>query len=361
MKKSIIFLALFFSIILSYGQEYDTWSIEPSIGLVKVRDINNINTFTTELGIRKMLNTKFGVKLSGGYTSSETSFETYLGTRRVVPINYTFGSLHGVVNIGRALNFEDFTKHYTILFGLGGTYTYSTGESNLLIFHQDHNFHMSGFIDNEIKLSNSIFLRAGIGVITGVNSRAFVIEDVNTVTTPIITFNAGITVSIGKKKNHADFYLPEEITKEDLYTEDWPSSIDSLTVSGITTTDVPTYIIQEPEPVVTTTINTQYIYFDNDSDQINRDALWVVEQLFQSIDKAKEINIRAYASNIGTDSYNFDLCSRRIDSVLKRLITLGIDDNNINKITGVINGIDLERDDKSIHDMARRIVIETIY
>ena len=124
MKKQFFMIALFITMI-NYGQ-YSRSSMGVSAGITKIQDRTPFQKFNTQLYFRHMANTKFGGEFRVGYSrlyegSDDLKYET--------PISYSTGTLHGVVNVGRVLNFESFTKNYTILAGLGGTYIYSNGST----------------------------------------------------------------------------------------------------------------------------------------------------------------------------------------------------------------------------------------
>ncbi|AGO48880.1 membrane protein [Cellulophaga phage phi14:2] len=324
MKKLLTFLVLAMSLSLMTcnkmnAQEYSKLSIEPEVGLTKVRDITSVEPFNVDLGVRYMTNTKFGVKLNGNYTNIPD-----------YDISYWSGGLHGVINVGRLLEFESFTNNYTILSGIGGTYTYSKQPNNSILLHRLSNFHLSAFVDNEFKLSKNIFLKLGLDVITGVNSRPFAVTT-STETTTILNFNTGITINLGNKE-HADWALPKrQIDTVRLQ----PTIIDnSKTIKQI-------FNITNATP--------EYVFFKHDSSTVDKDGLNAILKTKDKLDKAKVLHVLGYASPPGTNDYNKALAQKRMFSVIDKLISVGIDKSKIHvtiigeKDTVDSNNVDLSR------------------
>lgn len=325
MKKSISFLLATVLTMLLYSQsnaqEYSKWSIEPEVGLTKIRDITPVEPFNVDLGLRYMPNTKFGIKVNANYTDIQD-----------YDFSYWSGGLHGVINVGRLLEFESFTKNYTILSGVGGTYTYSKQPTNNLLLHRLSNFHLSAFVDNEFRLTNTIFLKLGLDVITGVNSRPFAVTT-STETTTILNFNGGITINLGNKE-HADWFLTKKRVDTIMLQ---PTIIDN------------SKIIKEVYNITNTT--PEYIFFNHDSSTVDKDGLNAILKTIDKLKTGKRLYILGYASPPGTNDYNKKLSEKRMFSVIDKLISLGVDKS---KITMTIVG---EKDtvDGNNVDLSRRV------
>jgi len=306
MKKITLLLALFITSI-SIAQ-YSKTSIEPSFGITKVQDVTSFETFNTQLGVRHMLNTKFGVRVIGGYTrlyesSDDLSFET--------PLSFTTGTLHGVVNVGRVLGFESFTKHYTILGSVGGTYTNSNTPTNNEIYHRYSNFHLSLRIDNEVKITKGIFGTASLDFIKDVNNRPFV---PSTETTNIFNINLGVVISLNHSKEHADWYI-----------EEVKPNIDTLFLQ-------PTII----DKTITNNIvnkcdckSNEYVFFKHDSSIIDKDGLNAIMKASDQLKNNSTITVIGYASPPGTNDYNLELSEKRANAVVSKLLSIGINSDQI--------------------------------
>ncbi|AGO49580.1 outer-membrane protein OmpA domain containing protein [Cellulophaga phage phi4:1] len=319
----IITAIMLLSVFTVSAQEYSKSSIQVTAGGTKIQDITSVELFNVDLAYRYMANTKFGAEVNVNYTSIPDYTTKY----------YTAG-LHGVVNVGRVLGFESFSKDYTILAGLGGTYSDSNDPTNILVYHRKSNFHVSWFIDNEFRLNNTLFLKAGLDVITDVNHRPFT-TGLNSETTNIINFNVGVVINLGKKE-HADWHIPEVVTN-------------TIVEKHFTTVEQPidrTITNYYPEKD-----NTEYVYFANDSFNITQEGYDNIENIAST--KAQMIYIDAYCSNVGTVDYNKTLAKARATAIKFYLLELGVSEDRI-EITA--HGIDNNRSYK-IPELARRVVL----
>jgi OOP family OmpA-OmpF porin len=332
MKKTLFLLALFTTMFVA-AQDYNKWSIEPEFGVTKIRDVTPIQLFNTGIGARYMANTLFGAKLNANYTrlldKDDLSFTN--------PINYTTASLHGVVNVGRLLKFESFSKHYTILSSIGGSYSYSEQPTNDLVLHRLSNFHLSASIDNEFKVSPRVFMTLGLDAITGVNSRPFT-QTSSTETTTIINFNLGVTVALGNKQEHADWYIEEYISKVDtLFLK--PTIIDNT----ITKVEVKEIVKDENE----------YVLFHHDSYVVDKDGLNAILRSADKLNDKNTISVIGFASPPGTDQYNMELSKNRAEAVVKKLLSLGVDKKQIIlEYVGEVNTLDGQN-----VDLMRQVVL----
>ncbi|MFA7446195.1 MAG: OmpA family protein [Flavobacteriaceae bacterium] len=132
MKKVILSVLALTSLTIVNAQEtekekrvdYDRWSIEANVGVNKAMSMwgvnfnegynNGVGFRHYDLGVRYMLSSKFGLKLDVGYdTFNESSGPAYDADM------LRFG-LQGVVNLGRVLDFEDWTNTIGLLAHAGG-------------------------------------------------------------------------------------------------------------------------------------------------------------------------------------------------------------------------------------------------
>ena len=125
MKKLILstILAAAVAFGVNAQQEFDRWSLEVNGGFNKAMAplspgflSPTLNIGHVDFGVRYMFNDKFGAKLDYGFGSfsevkdESPSFDT----------NYTRLNLQGVINLGRVLNFESFSRSFGVLFHAGG-------------------------------------------------------------------------------------------------------------------------------------------------------------------------------------------------------------------------------------------------
>lgn len=349
MKKLLLILGIVLNATFLFGQDFNRWSIEPEFGLTKLQDMpyggSTVGFYNAGIGARYMPTPLFGVKVSGSYTN-----HNYTLTDQAV--KYAEGQIFGVCNFGRLLKLEQIANNrYTIIGGVGGDLSSSHGFTNTQIFERTTNFHLAGFIDNEFRVTDKFFLTAGLNVITGVNltppsgatnAGQALINGV--AKTAIIDFNIKAIFVLGKKKDHADFYLEPELAPT--------NTIVYVDSTKKVTNNYYTDVCEEISTSVSNS-NPEYVYFDNDSYKIDKDAL---ENIEQSLHKIKDkVTITAYCSNVASVEYNLKLAQNRANAVKDKLINLGVDPA---KIKTVSIGIDFDRNIPELFDMARRVKIE---
>jgi outer membrane protein OmpA-like peptidoglycan-associated protein len=332
-----------------FAQEFNKWSIEPEFGLTKLQDIpyggSTVGFYNAGIGARYMATPLYGVRVSGSYTHHHYSLTNQ-------PLEYMEGQIFGVCNFGRLLKLERIAKNrYTIIGGIGGDLSNSHDFTNTQLFERVTNFHLAGFVDNEFRVTDKFFLTAGLNVITGVNLTAPTsATDVNqsiingVAKTSIFDFNIKAIFVLGKKKDHADFYLEPQLAPT--------NTIVYVDSTRKVTNNYYTEVCEEISTPASNS-NPEYVYFHNDSYKIDKDGL---ENIEQSLHKIKDkVTITAYCSNVASSAYNLKLAQNRANAVKDKLIKLGVDPAKIN--TESI-GIDFDRNIPEIFDMARRVKIE---
>lgn len=131
MKRIVIlFLSYTFT---SYCQDttYNHFSVDAEFGLNNPiypmtggYDAATLNLWHVGLGFRYSINTKFGVRLSGGYDN----FRERAGTPAFSSEYYRV-SLEGVANLGNIMDFKEWTRHIGLLFHMGAGYSVLNGGS----------------------------------------------------------------------------------------------------------------------------------------------------------------------------------------------------------------------------------------
>ncbi|BBE19563.1 outer membrane porin F precursor [Aquipluma nitroreducens] len=349
MKKLFVIICFVFSATFMFAQEFNKWSIEPEFGLTKLQDMpyggSKVGLYNAGIGVRYMATPLYGVRVSGSYTN-----HNYTLTDQSV--KYAEGQIFGVCNFGRLLKLERIAKNrYTIIGGIGGDLSNSHDFTNTQMFDRVTNFHLAGFVDNEFRVTDKFFLTAGLNVITGVNLSAPTgVTDINQATingvakTSIIDFNVKAIFVLGKKKDHADFYLEPELAPT--------NNIVYVDSTRKVTNNYYTEVCEEIS-APTSNSNPEYVYFKNDSYKIDKDGL---ENIEQSLHKIKDkVTITAYCSNVASSEYNLKLAKNRANAVKDKLVNLGVDPSKINIVS---IGIDFDRKIPELFDMARRVKIE---
>lgn len=321
MKKIFLITFLMLTTVI-YSQEYSKITIEPSIGITQIQDLYSFSFANYTLGGRYMLNNKFGVRVSAAYTESLE--------------NYYSGNIQGIVNVGRVLNFDDFTKVYTILVGVGGDYTYLHKVHNPKIFRENSNFHLTASIDNLVKLNKKLALKASLNIVTGIND----INQSDFYTTNSYGINLGVSYTIGDK-DHIDWQVKD--------TD--PIIIDS-TKTIIEKPVINNYITKTEDCNCS---QNEYVFFDNDKSKIKSTGLNAITKIvnYLKANPDKNVILIGYASNTKNTTADYDnaLSEQRAQVIFDKLLELGIP---ANKITLQFHGKDLEKANTSF-DFARRV------
>jgi OmpA-OmpF porin, OOP family len=383
--------------------DFDKWSIELNGGVNKpTRTMSSgyytktFNLFHADLGVRYMLNPKFGVKLDFGYDKFEDgngspAFEsTYLRT-----------SLQGVVNIGRVLNFETWTNTFGLLAHGGFGASQLTSKNGF----EGEDYMGNGILGltGQIKLSNSVVLTGDItGIANGKQQHNFDgMNQVNTSAIDGILMNAsvGLTFYLGKNEKHADWYFEnktdeiEALEKRLAFVEtglvdsDKDGVADLYDLEQNTTAGVAVNskgqavdvnkngVPDELESYLDKTygqngntatsngtieelINGGFVnvYFDFNSDAPTSSSLSGVDFLVKYLkaNPSKNAQIVGYADEIGDASYNQALSQRRADAVKNIAVNSGI---SASRLTVVANGEDssVNKDSKEARHIVRRV------
>ena len=204
------------------GDNYNHWSLElgggfsePGRRLTTGFNSDLFSSWAADLGLRYMINDKFGFKLNLLYTSvnaddkSPADFQT----------NFYSGTLEGVVNVGSVLNFRDWTKTFNILGHAGAGYTNMTlGDDVLFDGESNSSATLIVGITPQVRLSDKISLYADMSF-QGLMSQKYAWDGysendvVNDIDGNIATFTAGIQIYLGNKQKHADWVDVTEKTE----------------------------------------------------------------------------------------------------------------------------------------------------
>ncbi|MCF6278917.1 MAG: OmpA family protein [Flavobacteriaceae bacterium] len=306
------------------SQVYSKFTLEPSFGLTKIQDVTYLEFANYNIGARYMLNSKFGIRISATYTNNIE--------------NYYSGNIQGVINLGKVLDFQDFTKRYTILLGIGGDYTYLNSEPQSNLFHISSNFHLTGSIDNLYKINKNIALKASLNVVTGINNNQ--LSGVDASTTNSIGINLGVSINLDKKE-HIDW----------LVVDNSPIIIDS-TKTIIEKPVINNYITEGGDCNCS---QNEYVFFDNNKSKIKTTALNAIIKIanYLIVNPEKEVTLIGYASNTNNTSASYDikLSKLRAQIVLQKLVELGVSKD---RIAIMFEGKDIKKEQSSF-DLARRV------
>lgn len=388
----------------SVDQEYNKWSIElnggvnkPTRAMTPGYATESANFFHGDLGVRYMFNPKFGLKLDVGYDQFKEKKNTPDFESR-----YVRASLQGVVNVGRALNFETWTNTIGILahggFGVSQIST-ETGFGG-----QDYMAHGIAGLTGQIKLSNRVALTGDLtGIVNGRQNWNF--DGMGNTTAGsfdgvLLNASVGLTFYLGKQTKHADWVGEEDRIGElekrvdlietglidsdkdgvaDLYDLE-PNTVSGVAVNtkgqSIDTNqngvpdELESYLEKTYEKkgagtatnnTVEELINGGYVnvYFDFNSSKPTNASLSGVDFLVKYLknNPGKSADIIGYADEIGNTKYNTELSRKRAEAVKKVAVNAGIDASRLNVIA---NGEDtsVNKKSKEARQIVRRVTFQ---
>ncbi len=401
MKKitlTLMAFALSFGAANAQDKAYNKWSIDLNAGLAKpakglapgfaTKTLENLHL---DGGVRYSINNKFGVKASFGYDdlskwSNKADFKS----------EYYRTSLEGVINLGRILEFENWTNTIGLQAHAGGGYSWLKSDN----FSGKNNLgHIMAGLTAQVKLFPRVALNADFTVIENINqSKTW--DGTSSVTTEGVfrgtMYNAtlGISVYLGKNKQHADWYSETSAVNEKLANLN--SKLDEIEamLADSDGDGIPDYLdleIDTPagalvdvrgrsidknnngiadniEVYIAETYGSMDKVVSNDAvikDMINKDYVAVnfgfnkteptnVEGINFIISYLKNnpsstVEVNGYADSVGNKNYNQKLSEKRANAVKDILVKSGID---ANRISAKGNGVDASK----ARNLARKVI-----
>jgi len=388
------FLLMFMMVLFvagAYAQEsaktkpdYNRWSIEGGIGMTKPYGhwsssaSETADWFASELGVRYMLNQYFGLKMNLTYNQFTEAEDVNPFTTDLYNV-----SLQGVANIGRMMKFETWTNTFNLL-AHGGMGVGSLEFDNPLagIDGEDvdriGNF-LAGFT-LQAKLSPRISLYGDVTWMANFNHDVSIdglhINDKDS-RSGVINGNIGISVALGKKSVHADWYLSDQAIADAFESrltavennlaenkngdqqlsgrvDDLGRKVDDLDRK---VANLPTATETDPNELIAKLINDGYvnIYFDFNSTKV-KGATNTINVLRTYLVNNPNVNVDllGYADERGTEEYNIKLSQKRADAVAKMLVDSGVDPSRLNTI-GKGEDISIDKTTPEAYTLARRV------
>ncbi|KQB37153.1 MULTISPECIES: OmpA family protein [Flavobacterium] len=384
---------------------YNRWSIELNGGLNKPTrtmtsgySTETVSPFHADLGVRYMFNPKFGLKFDVGYDQFQERDNT-----PDFESKYYRASVQGVINLGRALNFETWTNTFGLL--AHGGFGVSQLSSDKGFDGKDYMGHGIMGLTGQVRLSNRIALTGDLtGIVNGRQNHNFDgrgLTSTGSFDGVLLNASVGLTFYLGKNEKHADWYSEENerLNKlEDRVTTIETGLIDTdkdgvadlydlepNTVSGVAVNTkgqsidtnqngVPdelesyldkTYVKQGSQTATNNTveelINGGYVnvYFDFNSSKPTNASLSGVDFLVKYLknNPGKSADIIGYSDEIGSSDYNTELSRKRAESVKKVAENAGIDASRLNVIA---NGEDtsVNKNSKEARQIVRRVTFK---
>ncbi len=393
--------------------EYNKLSIEFGGGFVKPSSpfgdgysVEGIAPYQASLGIRYMMNEKFGVRANFGYASlseeeGSLPFET----------SYYRATIEGVSNLGNILQFSEWTNTFGLLFHAGGGYSIVNHESPLELDEKDSTFNIVLGLTPQIKISNRIAFYTDFSLIPNVGlertwdgTELIRSADRRINDGWMYNVSAGFNIYLGGNEKHADWVSEESIAMEKI--SELEARLDKVETDMIDTDQdgVPDYLDREPNTMSGVTVNTKGVAVDKNKNGIpdeiesaldarykntsmsNTDGLNVKELLdkgyvnvyfefnstkpatysldainylvkYMAANPSSKADLIGYADEIGNESYNTSLSEKRAKMVYDILIASGVD---AGRLTHQGGGEDtsVSKDSSPARQLVRRVTFK---
>lgn len=373
MKKIVIILAFSLGLTNLHAQtentsnDYNKWSVELDGGFNKPQRPMSTNyytarvsPFTADLGVRYMMNNKFGLKADFGYNSFTDHGDSFNFDSKYYRVD-----LQGVANLGRIMNFETWTKTIGLL-GHAGIGVAQLENKDLHVKDRMGNF-IAGFT-GQIRLSDRFALTGDVTTIVN----AFQDETfdgaglTNSRGLSGLMFNGtvGLTVYLGKNAKHADWVvIPQEFDTSAL--DNKLAELEALVKKTpekqvIIEKQVAAAVVTDKD-LVKEMINDKYysVYFDfNKSTPIeNSTAAIDVVLTYLRKNPSTSLDIIGYADQVGKSEYNEKLSNTRATNVKTILEKAGIASSRLNVVAG---GADtsIQKESEEARRLARRVTFQ---
>jgi len=370
MKKIVIILAFSLGFNNLHAQtennrnDYNKWSIELAGGFNKPQRpmadnyyTARVSPFTADLGVRYMMNNKFGLKADFGYNSF-----TDHGNSLNFDSKYYRVDLQGVANLGRIMNFETWTKTIGLL-GHAGIGVAQLENDDLHVKDRMGNF-IAGFT-GQIRLSNRFALTGDVTTIVNAFQDATFdgagLTNSRGLSGLVFNGTVGLTVYLGKNTKHADWTVISQdvdLTPFENKIADLENQIKNIPSKQVIVEKPVTTNVVSDKDIVKEMINDKYysVYFDfNKSTPIeNSTAAIDVVLTYLRKNPSSSIDILGYADQVGKSEYNEKLSNARANNVKTIFEKAGIASSRLNVIA---NGADtsIEKDSEEARRLARRV------
>ncbi|MEN6452778.1 MAG: OmpA family protein [Prolixibacteraceae bacterium] len=364
--------------------DYNRWSIEGGFGLTKPYGhwsssmAETADWFASELGVRYMLNQYFGLKMNLTYNQ----FTEADGLNPFTTDLYNL-SLQGVINMGRIMKFESWTRTFNLL-GHGGMGVGSMEFDNPLagIDGEDVD-HIGNFLAGftlQAKLSPRVSLYGDATWMANYNHDVSIdglhINDKDS-RSGVINGTIGLSIALGRKATHADWYVSDDaiaaafdsrltavengLSQNKNGDQQLSGRVDELgrKVDDLDrkVASLPTDTGTDPNELIAKLINDGYvnIYFDFNSTKI-KGATNTINVLRTYLVNNPNVNVDllGYADERGTEEYNIKLSQKRADAVAKMLSDAGVDPSRLNA-QGKGEDISIDKTTPEAYQLARRV------
>lgn len=398
MKKGMISLAI---LLVGYSisaqdytdksdyNEYNHWSVEFQGGVTKASRPFTSGYYTRtpsfwqgDLGVRYMINEKFGLKFAIGYNSFKSSSKS-----KNFKSDLLRASIEGVVNGGNLLGFSDWTNRINFLVhgGVGvGTLRPKEAKKKFDFFDDNLGFFIAG-ISPQFKINDHWAVSGDLSMIG--NFRQDFSFDGNSGTSTrgfngmYMNSSLGITYYFGKDgedKVHADWYssndsyrqaLREELDRHEQEIEQNKQILADITLdkNGNGIPDALESSLDQrykkgseqiSADAVKELVNNGYLntYFEFNSSKPENYSLPVIGYIvhYMKENPNSTVELHGYADELGDRNYNLELSKKRADSVKTIMIAAGISGEKIMVFGEGVDG-SVDKNSEAARQLVRRV------
>ena len=341
-----------------------------------------------DFNIRKMFNTKFGLMWVLAYDKFSSAGSSIPFNNRMFST-----SLQGVLNIHRALNWEEFTNTFglQVHFGPGLTFLEAqeirpiTSTYNDKKFAFDNIYSVVSGATVLIKVSDHVAFNIDYSMSKNFSHHLNLdgrtkVDLVANRTGIVHTATVGATLYLGRKDKHADWYWEDKIdkpnellarintleaqlkdTNNDGIPDGWENFVAAKFDNSRTTTTVIAGDQNYTNVEARNMINSQYVnvFFDFDQSTVSAGT---ISAIFFLINYMKEnpsatVDVIGYADELGNRDYNLKLSEKRAKNVAEMIVRSGIEESRL-KI--VIKGADnsVPKESELARQLVRRVAFK---
>lgn len=411
MKKialPLIATVLAFGTATAQDKPYNKWSIDLNAGITKPTNpftsgyyTKDFNFIHADGGVRYMFNNKFGLKADFGFDKFENDDNS-----KTFETKYYRTSLQGVVNLGRVLSFEEWTKVLNLQAHAGAGYSWMTSDN---FSNKDEMAHFLFGLTGQVKLSSRVALNADFTMINNIGqSKAWdgaSNESRRGFDGTMYNATLGLSIYLGGNDKHADWYFGDAITNKLADLDTRLTNVENKLVDS-DNDGVADYLDQEPNTPAGAMVDTKGRAIDKNNNGIpdsfetyleekygkltndvvmNVDDSALVKELINKgyvaayfdFDKAQptttdginfivtylrsnpsaSVEVIGYADAVGNANYNKQLSEKRANNVKDILVKSGI---AASKVSVVGNGEDttIDTSSTSARKIARRVIFK---
>ncbi|MDN6310973.1 MAG: OmpA family protein [Psychroflexus sp.] len=399
--------------------DYNKWSVNANVGLLtasgpyKDGHSDYLSDLSYGLGVRYMINDKFGLMVDGAFGQVESDS----GSAFDFETKYTRVGLQGVVNLGSVLNFSSWTNRLGLLAHGGAGATFLSYDDGALVDNEKAINLIVGFTP-QFRVSDRVALNLDVAM-QGNLKQDYTMDGMQTSGSSsvhhfkgmVTTVSAGITFYLGSADHHADWASVNKSKELDSRVSQAENKLDEMEdmMADDDRDGVPNYLDEEPNTVngvavdakgravdtdgngipdeIDKSIQKKYMTKDEAETQMSGSGLAGIKSLandgaisvyfkfdstqpetysYDAINKillymrandGASATLTGYSDQIGNEGYNDQLSENRAEHVYNILVEAGISEDRLSYSGGGMDG-SVDENSSKARQLVRRVVFE---